>query len=94
MLQTLLPELVARSPVQVRGPILKEYVKQVLNRLWLRSAGLQSSSWLAHLVKLLGWASHNYTCIVLFLAFVRYQQNRHQVCSSGTWRLFRGAWHS
>jgi len=29
MLQTLLPELVARSPVQVRGPILKEYVKQV-----------------------------------------------------------------
>jgi len=25
---------------------------------------------------------------------VRYQQNRHQVCSSGTWRLFRGAWHS
>jgi len=25
-----------------------------------------------------------YTCMVLFLAFVRYQQNRHQVCSRGT----------
>jgi len=27
---------------------------------------------------LLRWTASNYTCIVLFLAFVRYQQNHHQ----------------
>ena len=41
------------------------------------------------------WAFSNYTCIVLFLAFIRYQQNRRRnVLNRDALRLCSGAWHS
>jgi len=39
------------------------------------------------------WASSGYTCIVLFLAFVRYQRNRRRkVLNREALRLCRGSW--
>jgi len=35
------------------------------------SVGLQPLSWPANLVQPLDWGSSSYTCIVIFLAFVR-----------------------
>jgi len=41
------------------------------------------------------WPSSNYTCVVLFLAFVHHQQNRRRkVLNREALRLCRGAWHS
>ena len=41
------------------------------------------------------WASSNYTCIVLFLAFLHYQQNRRRkVLNREALRLCKGSWNS
>ena len=41
------------------------------------------------------WASSNYTCVVSFLAFVRYQQNRpRKLFNREALRLRRRTWHS
>jgi len=62
------------------GPSLKsgihfDTIGQIdANLLWFRSAGLQPLLWLANMVHLLGCASSDYVWLVLFLAFVRYQQ--------------------
>ena len=55
---------------------------------------LQFSSWPARLVSLLYWTSSNYTCIVVFLAFVRYQQNHHQKVFNRDMAFVQWDWHS
>jgi len=83
-LQTLTLSALAWSPLEVRGPILKNYPKQAQNYGW--------KPWLAVFIVTcaLGLAVvldlFQNMCIVLLLTFVRYQQNRRQKVFN--WVLF------